>query len=101
MNRVQWSSRPNRESLAKRLGKKARQIHARDGHRWPSQISSLRAAMSPTKLDDERRAERIAQWIKKLQAAGFELVRTNRLPMTEHDYIRAYGVTVAHVMENE
>lgn len=32
-SRDQHNSRPNRESLSKRLGKVARQIKARDGHR--------------------------------------------------------------------
>ena len=31
--RTEYSARPNRESLSKRLGKLARQIKARDGHR--------------------------------------------------------------------
>jgi len=33
MTRLQHSARPRRESVAKRLGRKAKQIHARDGHR--------------------------------------------------------------------
>lgn len=33
MQRSEWSARPNRESLSKRLGKVARQIKARDDHR--------------------------------------------------------------------
>ena len=32
VTRTEYASRPRRESLAKRLGRTARQIHARDGH---------------------------------------------------------------------
>jgi len=32
VTREEYAARPRRESLAKRLGKVARQIHARDGH---------------------------------------------------------------------
>lgn len=49
--RAEYCSRPNRESLAKRLGRLARRIAARDGHRCVYCRTTAARSGAPLQLD--------------------------------------------------